>query len=272
MLMRGKWFAGLPASLRRELLAHGQIRRFRRGSWVYLQGDPPRGLWAVLEGEVAFSKVGGSGTEVVYHVGGPGLWFGVLGVLTGLPLGLAVTAVSDLKLVYVQRRDILAIIDREPAPRPAPGPVAAGADRRPTRLGRAHRPTEPEEPGRVEVAAAVAHGDRSRQRRARASATGVTVPAGRDDRTVAPVGQPCAPRAFGGRCGDRRIPADRHRRSGAARDDRQHTGMSEDTPCQPANLGCATPTTPGIRVAKIPPACGCRASVPGVGFMPIEVM
>ena len=114
ILMRGKWFAGLPASLRRELLAHGQIRRFRRGSWVYLQGDPPRGLWAVLEGEVTFSKVGGSGTEVVYHVGGSGMWFGVMGVLTGLPLGLAVTAVSDLTLVYVPRKDVLAIIDREP--------------------------------------------------------------------------------------------------------------------------------------------------------------
>ena len=48
--------------------------------------------------------------------------------------------------------------------------------------------------------------------------------------------------------------------------------MSEDSAlAQPANLGCATPTTPGTRVAKIPPACGCRASVPGVGFMPIEV-
>ena len=114
ILMRGKWFASLPASLRRVLLARGQIKRFRRGSWIYLQGDPPRGLWAVLEGEIAFSKVGGSGTEVIYHVGGPAMWFGVLGVLTGLPLGLAVTAVSDLTLLYVRRQDVQAIIDDEP--------------------------------------------------------------------------------------------------------------------------------------------------------------
>ena len=113
--MRGKWFAGLPAALRRELLARGQIRRFRRGSWVYLQGDPPRGLWAVLEGEVSFSKVGASGTEVIYHVGGPGLWFGVLGVLTGLPLGLAVTAVSDAQRCSLcAARTSCQIIDDEP--------------------------------------------------------------------------------------------------------------------------------------------------------------
>ena len=112
--MRGKWFAGLPAALRRELLARGGSRRFPRGSWVYLQGDPPRGLWAVLEGEISFSKVGASGTEVIYHVGGPGLWFGVLGVLTGLPLGLAITAMTELSLLFVRRKDVLQIIDDEP--------------------------------------------------------------------------------------------------------------------------------------------------------------
>src|SRR5262245_22917415 len=41
---------GLPAALRRELLARGQIKKFSRGAWIYLQGDPPRGLWAVLDG------------------------------------------------------------------------------------------------------------------------------------------------------------------------------------------------------------------------------
>jgi CRP-like cAMP-binding protein len=114
ILMRGKWFAGLPPPLRRELLACGQIKQFRRGSWIYLQGDPPRGLWAMLEGEITFSKVGGSGTELLYHVGGPGLWFGVLGALTGLPLGLAITAVGDVTMLFIRRKDVLEIIEREP--------------------------------------------------------------------------------------------------------------------------------------------------------------
>src|ERR687897_692312 len=92
LLMRGVWFAGLPAPLRQDLIELGQLRRFRRRNSVYPQGGPPPGLWAVLDGEIAFSKVGRSGTEVVYHVGGPGMWFGVLGALTGLPLGVAVAA------------------------------------------------------------------------------------------------------------------------------------------------------------------------------------
>jgi CRP-like cAMP-binding protein len=71
-------------------------------------------LWAVLEGDIAFGKVGGSGTEVVYHIGGPGFWFGVLGVLTGLPLGLGVMAVTDLTMLFVRRKDVQDIIENEP--------------------------------------------------------------------------------------------------------------------------------------------------------------
>jgi CRP-like cAMP-binding protein len=58
--------------------------------------------------------VGGSGTELLFHVGGPGLWFGVLGVLTGLPLGLAITAALDVTLLYVRRKDVMDILEREP--------------------------------------------------------------------------------------------------------------------------------------------------------------
>jgi CRP/FNR family transcriptional regulator, cyclic AMP receptor protein len=114
LLMRGVWFAGLPAPLRQDLIERGQLKRFRRGASVYRQGDPPRGLWAVLDGEIAFSKVGRSGTEVVYHVGGPGMWFGVLGALTGLPLGVAVAAASDLTLLHVPRKAVQEIVAADP--------------------------------------------------------------------------------------------------------------------------------------------------------------
>ena len=100
-LLRGGWYAGLPEALRQTLMEHGTARRFPRGAWIYLQGDPPRGLWAVLEGELAFSKIGGAGSEVIYHVGGPGMWFGVVGAVTGIALGITVTAVRGAFMLRV---------------------------------------------------------------------------------------------------------------------------------------------------------------------------
>lgn len=111
---RSKWFAGLPASLRQSLLAAGVIRTYPRGSWIYVQGDPPRGMWAIVEGEVSFTKVGPGGNEVVMHVGGPGFWFGMLGAITGIPLGLAITAVSEATLLHIPRKAVEGIVEAEP--------------------------------------------------------------------------------------------------------------------------------------------------------------
>jgi len=113
-LIGGAWFAELPVMLRRELLGYVRLKRFRRGAAIYNQGDPPRGLWAVLEGSICFSKTGGSGNEVIYHVGGPGMWFGMLGALTGIPLGLTMTAVTDSTMLWIRRADIDRIVQQEP--------------------------------------------------------------------------------------------------------------------------------------------------------------
>ncbi|MGD9507260.1 MAG: Crp/Fnr family transcriptional regulator [Geminicoccaceae bacterium] len=104
----------LPAGLRSQLLQQARLRSFPRGSWIYVQGDPPRGLWAVVEGEISFSKMAPGGHEVVYHVAGPGFWFGVFGVISGMPLNMAVTALNDVKLLFMPRRAVDEIVEREP--------------------------------------------------------------------------------------------------------------------------------------------------------------
>jgi CRP/FNR family cyclic AMP-dependent transcriptional regulator len=114
LLNRGAWFGELPLSLRRELLGYARVKRFKRGAAIYNQGDPPRGMWAVLDGSVCFSKIGGSGHEVIYYVGGPGMWFGMLGALTGLPLGLTVAAAIDSTMLWIRRADVDRIVQHEP--------------------------------------------------------------------------------------------------------------------------------------------------------------
>jgi CRP-like cAMP-binding protein len=114
LVLRGAWFKSLPAELQRELLAHRRVKRYPRGATLYAQGDSPTGLMAVLDGAVSFSKVRPSGNEIIYHVAGPGTWFGMFGVLTGLPMMLDVTAVTDVTLICVPREPIAQLLVREP--------------------------------------------------------------------------------------------------------------------------------------------------------------
>jgi CRP/FNR family transcriptional regulator, cyclic AMP receptor protein len=112
--LRGAWFKSLPSELKRELFALRRVKRYPRGAMIYVEGDPPPGLMATLEGAVSFSKIRPSGNEIIYHVAGPGTWFGMFGVLTGLPMMLDVTAVTDVTLICVPREPIAQLLAREP--------------------------------------------------------------------------------------------------------------------------------------------------------------
>ena len=85
LLETDPWFAALPARRRARLAASLRVRAFDKLEPVYRLGDPPDGLWVVLEGEVRLVSYTARGGEVVGLILRPGRWFGELSVLDGGP-------------------------------------------------------------------------------------------------------------------------------------------------------------------------------------------
>ncbi len=56
-LAAGHWFSHLPIELQRSLLATARLRSLTAGEYLFKRGDPPCGLYAVLEGAVRVSAV-----------------------------------------------------------------------------------------------------------------------------------------------------------------------------------------------------------------------
>ena len=56
-LASGHWFSHLPVELQRSLLAAARLRTLAAGQCLFKRGDPPCGLYAVLEGAVRISAV-----------------------------------------------------------------------------------------------------------------------------------------------------------------------------------------------------------------------
>ena len=69
-LATGQWFSHLPAPFQTSLLAHARLRQLTAGQYLFKRGDPPCGLYAVLEGSLRISAVNEQGKEVVYYVVG----------------------------------------------------------------------------------------------------------------------------------------------------------------------------------------------------------
>lgn len=85
ILETGGWFAALPAERRALILGEASVTLAPEGTRLYGAGDPPNGLWAVLEGQVRLVGYPASGLEILVRILGAGAWFGELSTLDGGP-------------------------------------------------------------------------------------------------------------------------------------------------------------------------------------------
>ncbi len=100
-LRQGEWFGGLPAELQERILRRSVLRTYSKGQFVQFEDGPTLGMIAVLEGQVSLLRHVGDEEPVLMYVGGPGFWFGEIGVLlddTTLVTGVAQTSVRALIL------------------------------------------------------------------------------------------------------------------------------------------------------------------------------
>ena len=83
-LARFGWLAHVDADFRSFLLRTLQIREVSEGQTITHAGDDVGGLYAVVEGQIAFLATFGLNAAVINYMGYPGSWWGQAPVV-GLP-------------------------------------------------------------------------------------------------------------------------------------------------------------------------------------------
>lgn len=63
VLQTGRWFAHLPPDFAQPLLAMAHLRQLAPGEVLFLRGDAPCGLYAVVRGAISISGTGGRADE-----------------------------------------------------------------------------------------------------------------------------------------------------------------------------------------------------------------
>ena len=67
LLESGHWFSHLPPALRDALLGEARLLQLEPGQRLFRRGDPPCGLYAVLEGMMRVGAVSRDGKEALLH-------------------------------------------------------------------------------------------------------------------------------------------------------------------------------------------------------------
>jgi CRP-like cAMP-binding protein len=113
-LLSGQWFNHLPASLQDSLLAIAKVRRLSPGQRLFRRGDPPCGLYAVLEGAVRIGAVNEQGKEALLSLVEPPHWFGEICLFDGQPRTHDARGVGFCILLHVPQAALLELLEEHP--------------------------------------------------------------------------------------------------------------------------------------------------------------
>jgi CRP-like cAMP-binding protein len=114
VLHAGRWFADLDDDFRRELLDCARVRTLRDGEVLFVRGDPPTGLFAVVDGAIRVTAVTEAGREVVLTRMEPPAWFGEIAVFDGHPRTHDAVADGATVVVHVPQAELHEVLGREP--------------------------------------------------------------------------------------------------------------------------------------------------------------
>ena len=114
-LMGSEWFTDLGPVIQDAILENAGVRQYLAGQTISPEDSPPLGLFAVLQGQVDLVRHVGEDRQILYHVGGPGFWFGELGALRGEVTAVTVLAREDTTVLLLPVAKFRELADAHPA-------------------------------------------------------------------------------------------------------------------------------------------------------------
>jgi CRP/FNR family cyclic AMP-dependent transcriptional regulator len=107
-------FGILGPDLLTQLRARARVRDVARGATVFSKGEPGSSLFAILEGQVKVISYSNEGKYAVFNLLGADDIFGEIAFLDGGERTADVVAVTDCKLLVIERRDFLPLAHSRP--------------------------------------------------------------------------------------------------------------------------------------------------------------
>lgn len=114
LLRQGHWFGSLPAPLQAMIAERSIVRAYRKGEFLIREGEPGKGIFALLAGRTRHLRSVGDGGEVVLHVGEAGAWFGEYPILCRQPTVGSVVADAASRALFLPAGEFERIVDEEP--------------------------------------------------------------------------------------------------------------------------------------------------------------
>jgi CRP/FNR family transcriptional regulator, cyclic AMP receptor protein len=107
-------FGCLGMDLLDRLSSRAIRQTVKRGTLIFMRGDPGTSLFAVCSGTVKISVPSSGGRDALFNLIQEGSVFGEIALLDGLPRTADAIAITDCELLVIERRDFTPLVHERP--------------------------------------------------------------------------------------------------------------------------------------------------------------
>lgn len=91
------------------------MNTYKKGHDIFLQGNPPFGLYCINSGKIKVTKTAHDGKEVIIRIAGPGDVLGHRSLFSHENYAASATTIEETTLCFIDKKFILGAIHREPS-------------------------------------------------------------------------------------------------------------------------------------------------------------
>lgn len=97
-----------------QIAAATHLRALAKGETLFQQGDPPKGFYYVIQGQIKLAFSSRQGNEKIVEILGPNQSFGEAVLFMDRSYPVFAEALMDTQLLLIDRHVVLALIDADP--------------------------------------------------------------------------------------------------------------------------------------------------------------
>jgi CRP-like cAMP-binding protein len=91
------------------------VNKYKKGQTLFVQGNPPYGLYCLSEGNIKLTRVGPDGKDSILRVCKAGDVLGHRSILSNQNYNATATAIDDAVVCFIDKKYILSLLKEKPA-------------------------------------------------------------------------------------------------------------------------------------------------------------
>ncbi len=108
-------FCELESVALKDVSEHKVVNKYKKGQTLFVQGNPPFGMYCVSTGNVKITQIGSDGKESIVRIASAGDVLGHRSIFTDQYYNATATAIEECSVCFIDKKYILKLVQEKPS-------------------------------------------------------------------------------------------------------------------------------------------------------------